>query len=85
MPAELGGSFAENDDPQAGHREMSRHVPVDDRKAEFYARQIDGRDTKRDTLKKRFQRAAEELQRRGLAGFRDGNAWINWQAGHSGT
>ena len=60
-------------------------VPVDAWREEFYARQIDVGDVKRDTLKKRFQRAAEKLQSLGRIGFRDGKAWINWTAGHSGT
>ncbi len=69
-------------DHQAGH---STDVPVDVWRDEFTARQIDGRDTKRDTLKKRFQRAAKTLQSLGRVGFRDGKAWINRTAGHSGT
>ena len=67
---------------QTGHLP---HVPVDDWRDEFYARQIDGRDTKQDTLKKRFQRAGEELKRRGHAGFRNGQAWLCPKPGHAGT
>ena len=69
-------------DHQAGH---SANVPADDWREEFYARQIDVGDVKRDTLKKRFHRAVESLKGRGRVGFRDGQAWINWKAGHAGT
>ncbi len=72
---------SESDDSE----HVPMNVPVDVWREEFYARQIDGRDMKRDTLKKRFQRAAETLQAVGKAGFRDGEAWINRKAGHSGT
>ena len=72
---------SESDDSE----HVPMNVPVDVWREEFYARQIDGRDMKRDTLKKRFQRAAETLQASGKAGFRDGEAWINRKAGHSGT
>jgi hypothetical protein len=67
---------------QAGHLP---DVPIEVWREEFYARCIDGGDAKRDTLKHRFQNATGTLQRLGRVGFRDGKAWINWQAGHSGT
>lgn len=67
---------------QRGH---SAHVPLPVWRAEFYARQVDQGDTKGDTLKKRFKRAAETLQSVGKAGFRDGAAWLCIDKGTEGT
>jgi hypothetical protein len=57
---------------------MSTACPVEQWRAEFNSRCIDGPDIKPDTLSKRFSRAAEKLQSLGFVGFRDGQAWIIW-------
>ena len=45
---------------------------------EFNRRQVDSSDTKPDTIRKRFDRAAESLKSRKMAGFYDDKAWVNW-------
>lgn len=56
----------------------SPKCPVVRWREEFRRRQVDGLDTKPDTMLKRFKRAAECLKSRGKVGIYDGQAWVNW-------
>jgi hypothetical protein len=58
----------------------SARCPVVSWREEFNRRQVDGPDTKPDTLLKRFNRAAESLKRRGKVGFYDAEAWLVWDS-----
>ena len=56
----------------------SAKCPVPRWRDEFNRRQVDSSDTKPDTIRKRFDRAAESLKNRKMAGFYDDKAWVNW-------
>ncbi len=67
---------------QAG---QSMAVPVEAWRAEFYRCVSEGRDTKRDSMKRTFNRARNDLKRLGKVGFYDDFAWLIWFSGTGGT
>ena len=56
----------------------SAKCPVPVWRQEFQRRQVDAADTQPDTILKRFKRAADSLQSRGIVGFYDDKAWVEW-------
>jgi len=68
--------------PKAG---QSIAVPVEAWRAEFHRCASEGRVTKRDSMKRTFNRARNDLKRLGRVGFYADFAWLVWTSGTSGT